>query len=52
MDISGNPITDEDFWPDCDVLNVNPYPAYHDYCRFQFVLLVEQITVIGNEMCV
>ena len=32
--------------------NINPYPADHDYCRFQSVLLVDQITVIGNEMCV
>ena len=30
----------------------NPYPADHDYCRFLSVLLVGQITVIGNEMCV
>ena len=30
-------------------LNLNPYP---DYCRFNSVLLVEQIIVIGNEMCV
>ena len=30
----------------------NPYPADHDYCRFQSVLLVDHITVIGNEMCV
>ena len=30
----------------------NPYPADHDYCRFQYVLLVDQITIIGNEMCV
>ena len=27
-------------------------PADHDYCRFQSVLLVDQITVIENEMCV
>ena len=33
-------------------LHVNPYPADLDYCRFYSVLLVEQITVIGNEMCV
>ena len=30
----------------------NPHPADHDYCRFQFVLLVYQITVFGNKMCV
>ena len=29
----------------------NPYPADHDYCRFKSVLLVDEITVIGNEMC-
>ena len=29
----------------------NPYPADHDYCRFQFVLFVDQITGIGNKMC-
>ena len=33
-------------------VRVNPYPADHDYCRFQPVLLVDQITDIGNEMCV
>ena len=26
---------------------VNPYSAGHNYCRFQTVLLVDQITVIG-----
>ena len=31
---------------------VSLYPADHDYCRFQYVLLVDQITVIRNEMCV
>ena len=31
---------------------VSPYPADHDYCRFWSVLFVDQITVIGNEMCV
>ena len=31
---------------------VNSYPADRDYCRFHSVLLVDQITVIGNEMCV
>ena len=30
--------------------HVNPYPADHDYCRFQPVLLVDQITDIGNEI--
>ena len=30
---------------------LNPYPADHNYCRFQSVLLVGQITDIGNEMC-
>ena len=29
----------------------NPYPADHDFVRFQPILLVDQITVIGNEMC-
>ena len=27
---------------------VNPYSADPDYCRFNSVLLVAQITVIGN----
>ena len=31
------------------VLKVNPY---HDYCGFKSILLVNQITVIGSEMCV
>ena len=25
--------------------------ADHDYCRFQFVLFVDQTIVIGNKMC-
>ena len=29
---------------------INPCPAEHDYSRFYSVLLVDQITVIGNEM--
>ena len=33
-------------------LRVNPYPANHDYSRFYSVLLVNQITVFGIEMCV
>ena len=33
-------------------LAVNPYPAIHDYCRFLSVLLVDQINVILNELCV
>ena len=33
-------------------VRVNPYPADHDYCCFYSVLLVNQITVIGKEMCV
>ena len=32
--------------------NVNHYPADNDYCRFKSVLLVDQITFIGNEMSV
>ena len=32
--------------------NVNPHPADHDYCRFQSVLLVDQFTAIGDEMCI
>ena len=32
--------------------NSNSYSADHDYnCRFDFVLLVDQITVFENEMC-
>ena len=31
---------------------VNPLPAEHDHSRFKSVLLAEQITVIGDEMCV
>ena len=34
------------------VVDVNPYPADQDYCRFLFVLFVDQITEIGNKMCV
>ena len=34
------------------LLSVNPYPADHDYFRFYSALLVDQITVIGNEFCV
>ena len=30
----------------------NPDPADYNYFRFQPVLFVDQITVIGNEMCV
>ena len=30
----------------------NTDPADHDYSRFYSVLLVNQSTVIGNEMCV
>ena len=32
--------------------NTNPYPADHDFCCFQPVLLANQITDIRNEMCV
>ena len=37
-----------------NVITVNPYPADHDdHCRFYLsVLLVDQINVIGNAMCV
>ena len=31
---------------------INPLPAADDYCRFFSVLLVDQITVIENEICV
>ena len=31
---------------------INPLPADHDYVRFYSSLLVDQITVIGHEMCV
>ena len=31
---------------------VNPYPAVDNYCHFYPVLLVDQITVSENEMCV
>ena len=31
---------------------INPYPAHHDYCRFQPVLFVDKMTVIENEMFV
>ena len=30
---------------------INSYPADHEYCLFEYVLLVEQITVNGNAMC-
>ena len=33
-------------------LMVNPLPANHDNCRFQFILLADYFTVIGNEMSV
>ena len=32
--------------------HVNPHPADHHYFRFLFVLLMYQITVIGNELAV
>ena len=28
----------------------NPYPADHDYCRFQSAFLADQVTDIGNEI--
>ena len=31
---------------------INPYPADHNYCPFESVLLVLQNNVIGNEMSV
>ena len=31
---------------------INLFPDDHDYFRFYSVLLVDQTTVIGNEMCV
>ena len=34
------------------ILTLNHLPADHDYCRFYPVLVVDQITDIGNEMCV
>ena len=30
-------------------MHFNTHPAHHDYCCFSFVLLVDQITVIGKE---
>ena len=36
----------------CHDIRFNSYPAYHDYCRFKSVILVDQITAIGNEICV
>ena len=30
----------------------NLFPADHDYCRFQIILFIDQITAIGNGMCV
>ena len=32
--------------------NLTMIPADHDYCRLVSVLLFDQITDIGNEMCV
>ena len=37
---------------DPHAVGVNCYPADRDYWHFQSVLLVDQSTVIGNEMCV
>ena len=34
------------------IARINPHPDDHHYCRFYSVLLVDQITVIQNEMCV
>ena len=31
---------------------LNPLPAVDDYCRFYSVFLIDQITVLGTEMCV
>ena len=31
---------------------IHPYSPTHDYCRFLPILLVDQITDIGNKMCV
>ena len=31
---------------------VDPYPADHDFFRFKFVLLVDQIDDIGHIMCI
>ena len=30
------------------LLRLYPYPADHNYCQYLLVLLVDQITVIGN----
>ena len=30
------------------LLAISPLPVHHEYCRFQPVLLVDQITDIGN----
>ena len=45
-------VVDEDDNGKFRLQKVNHYPADHDYCRFWYVLLVDQITVIGYEMCV
>ena len=44
-------------WNDVEIDDIwgclfSPYSADHDYCHFLSVLLVDQITVIGNEMYV
>ena len=35
-----------------EIIQNNPYPADHDYCSLQSLFLVDQIHVIGNDMCV
>ena len=36
----------------CLQIIINPYRTDHNYCHFSSALLAEQMTVIGNEMCV
>ena len=31
---------------------LNPYQADHDYCRFYSALIFDQLTVIGDEICI
>ena len=45
-------VVDENAYGKPRLERVNPYSAAHDYCRFIYVSLVDQITAIGNEMCV
>ena len=51
---TNNIISNEIIQPErlCNIVTINPYPADHDFCRFHLVLSVDQVTFIGNEMCV